>query len=107
MNYLVFTGISQLDNIFTQNVLKLNAKKLLDDDTIKANKDSLIIIKGKKDITYKDSINTKQYKMSIIIICYNISRILYKAIYFYLLPYLIIPLSYYLYLNSVNWNYSK
>ena len=42
--------------------------------------------------------------MRMIIVVYSIVRLLYKAVYFYLLPYLIIPLSYYTYSGNKSVN---
>lgn len=44
--------------------------------------------------------HSKPWFMSFVIVWYNFCRVLYKTIYFYLFPYLIVPLSYYLYNNS-------
>ena len=32
MNYVAFEGISQMDNLYTQSVLKMKAKELIDDE---------------------------------------------------------------------------
>ena len=93
MNYVAFLGISEFDNLYTNSIRNMKAKELLEKDE-DLNK-LLEYDKNKQNLATK--CNTKSDSpclMFIIISTYKIFKYLYKGVYFYFLPFLIIPVSY-------------
>ena len=115
MNYVAFAGVSELDNLYIQasDKIKLSAVLLnLEGEdlewmnnmlTVKANSRIKKNDQSKEDGSelgeFKQNANKKSTKCAVCLIrCwYALARFFYKTIYFYLYPYLIVPLSYILY----------
>jgi len=107
MNYVAFAGISALDNLYVEATGKMKAAKVLLEASEEVNKDKIrkaTLMKSRKLIRPEDmqlfwNITLKENKclMRFIILWYQLIRFVYKALYFYLFPYLIVPLSYLLY----------
>jgi len=93
MNYVAFLGISEFDNLYTNSIRNMKAKELLKEDE-NLNK----LLEYDKDEQYRATkSNTKSDShclMFIIVLTYKIFKYLYKGVYFYFLPFLIIPVSY-------------
>ena len=107
MNYLAFAGISEIDNIYANAMRYMKVKHELIDDVKPGEQEYLDnCLKYKKEKT-KDEADrstfadpkpsSKSGLMKVIIVVYQIERVLYKAIYFYLFPYVVVFLSYGLY----------
>ena len=94
-----------MDNLYTQSVLKMKAKELLDNEEKKKKVQELLNYtywdkkdKNLKCLFIKPKVE-RNCMMRLIIISYWITKFIYKTIYFYLLPYFIIPLSYYSFID--------
>ena len=93
MNYVAFLGISEFDNLYTKSIRNMKAKELLKED-----EDLNKLLEYDKDKQNLATIcNTKSDSpclMILIVLTYKIFKYLYKGVYFYFLPFLIIPVSY-------------
>lgn len=107
MNYLAFAGVSEIDNIFVGAVRYMKAKDELVENVQDGEGD---IIEGfltyKKDRLKDESERStwatpkpeeKKGEVRFIIVMFEIERVIYKALYFYLFPYIVVFLSYTLY----------
>lgn len=105
MNFVAFSGVSRLDNLYVEATNKLKAVKLLlkakgeDKETIKKalafQKEAILEVDPPRfwgTITYP-----KPTFVRIVIIWYELSRFVYKCLYFYLFPYMVVPVSYWMY----------
>jgi len=105
MNYVAFTGVSKLDNLYTLATNKMQAVKIIleskGNDLQKIN-DALLYHKEATRILpipgfFKTILYERYIFMRVVIFIYELFRFIYKCIYFYLFPYLVIPISYYTY----------
>ena len=109
MNYLAFAGVSEIDNIFTGALRYMVVKDELVDNVQEGEQDIIdeILTYKKEHQKIKDgeTVSTfaapipaeKPHLMRFIILVFEIERLLYKALYFYLFPYIVFFLSYALY----------
>lgn len=112
MNYLAFSGVTQIDNIFCQAQRYMLVKDELV-DSIQDGEGEIIEgyltytkerIKAKDEQIQSTFMNPipiqKKWQMRFFVIVHEFERIIYKALYFYLFPYLVVFLSYTLYTKS-------
>jgi len=111
MNYVAFEGVSQLDNLYVAATGKMKAARILLDPSDKDKREIEEAIKFKKRTelekeellhtlcAIKEGTHENKCAMRFVIVWYNVTRVIYKTLYFYLFPYLIVPLSYSLWLN--------
>lgn len=104
MNYVAFLGVSQLDNLYVEATHKMKAAKIILNATGDDEKKIQDAIRFKKKCSHDVESNTLgrcEYPLPVfmrfVIVWFELSRFVYKAIYFYLFPYAIVPVSYLLY----------
>ena len=100
MNYVAFEGISAMDNLYVESTRNLKVMEAVPVDGVEdAKKDALYTFtKEREDFTFEKPIGSDNKHlirfMKFVRIWFVFVKYLYKGIYFYLFPYLIIPLSY-------------
>lgn len=106
VNYVAFAGIAQLDNLYVEATNKMRAAKVILESTGSQKERLMEALKFEKQqivdpgsrLTF---FNMGKYErpmfLRLVIIWYEIARFVHKTFYFYLFPYLILPLSYTLY----------
>ena len=106
MNYIGFTGVSKLDNIYVRaNKHKMETVRVIlqsKGEDLKKIKDALIFHKEATRLLpypsfFGKMLYERQYFLRVVIITYEVFRFIYKCLYFYLFPYLVVPISYYMY----------
>ena len=100
MNYVAFIGITEIDNLYFNSVRNMKGKIIVQNDEYK--KKIVEYLKYEKKDSIDQSVgffNAGEYdrphSIRLIVFSYWVIKLIYKVIYFYLLPYMIIPLSYY------------
>ena len=93
MNYVTFAEILNLDNLYISTQLKYNGdlKEVIDDTSSKP-----WLRRYKNDKFHRNDQASKLTKF-----CEKLVRIIYKLIYFYLLPLLVIPVGYLGYMRDL------
>jgi hypothetical protein len=100
MNYVAFEGISAMDNLYVESTRNLKVAEAIPVDGVQdAEKDKMLSFKkGREEFNYNNPINSSNKYlvrfMKFVNVWFVFIKYLYKGIYFYLFPYLIIPLSY-------------
>jgi len=107
MNYVALQGIAEIDNIFTETLRDNTIEKMKDDEIKEELEDDAIKYKRESCKSGKDdelvnsfaqpSVPEMSFILRVITVVYQVERHFYKGIYFYILPYLVAPLSYYVY----------
>ena len=116
MNYVAFEGISAMDNLYCETIRNMKVQEAIPGegaDEDQAELEKILTFKpGRKDFSFskplpgdfgdhdedEDKYNdVTRYLVKHMWIIYIFIKFLYKGIYFYMFPYLIIPLSYYVY----------
>ena len=103
MNYVAFEGISAMDNLYVETIRNMEVTKAvpIEGTENKELEEALSYQQARRDYPfskpfYNDSV-LYHYFMKFVHIWYMVIKVLYKGIYFYIFPYLIIPLSYYVF----------
>lgn len=101
VNYVAFAGVAQLDNLYVEATNKMRAAKVVLEATGAQRERLMEALRFDKQQKAEDKAHTffnmsyeKPIFLRIVIIWYEIARFVYKSFYFYLFPYLILPLSY-------------
>jgi hypothetical protein len=108
INYLVFAGISEIDNIFTNAQRYMLVKTELVDNPQEGESEYVeeqlaftkerVKTEDSEKSTFMEPIPFKKRgALRLIIVIHEIERVIYKSLYFYLFPYLVVVLSYSLY----------
>jgi len=105
MNYVAFTGVSKLDNLYVEATNKMKAVKVILECTgaekAKINKALEFEKEIVRELPFPSFWSRIRYKKScfvrFVIVWYEIMRVIYKGFYFYLFPYMVVPVSYYMY----------
>ena len=103
MNYVAFEGISAMDNLYCETIRNMKVAEAIpvDGQEDKERDQIFSFIKGRSEFTFAKPINCDHWFhikfMKFVHIWYVVIKYIYKGIYFYLFPYLIVPLSYYVY----------
>ncbi len=105
MNYVAFQGITQIDELYLASEQNMKAKNIVEKK--KDEVQNILQYNLKKGEEGWDAWRKtwtepgdRYIVMRMIFIVYNIFKFMYKTIYFYLLPYMIIPLSFYSYVDN-------
>ena len=103
MNYVAFEGISAMDNLYCETIRNMKVTDAIPiDGKEDPERDQIFsFVKGRKDFTFANPINSEEWVhkafMKFVHIWFVLIKLIYKGIYFYLFPYLIVPLSYYVF----------
>ena len=119
MNYVAFEGISALDNLYVESIRNMEILEQYDGATEEAKQEllsfmqessktkeekvhwnKLTITKVEKDDDGVEKEVTEELgglSYRLLIIVFHLVRYIYKGLYFYMLPYMIVPLSYIVY----------
>ena len=104
MNYVAFEGISAMDNLYCETIRNMKVTEAIPIDGIENPEleKALSFQPSRKDFTFSkpfpDDENTfHKMFMRFVHIWFVMVKLIYKGLYFYIFPYLIIPLSYYVY----------
>ena len=105
MNYVAFTGVSKLDNLYVQATTKMTAVKVILEskgEDLKKLKEALLFHKeATRLLPYPNFFGAMLYDrpwfMRFVILTFGVFKLIYKGLYFYLFPYLVVPISYYMY----------
>ena len=106
MNYVAFEGVSQLDNLYVAATGKMKAATILLNPSAQdkpAVEEAITFQKKhRSDGNTLCSVELPENKclLMFIMVWYAFIRFIYKTVYFYLFPYLIVPLSYIAYVMS-------
>ena len=101
VNYVAFSGVAQLDNLYVEATTKMRAAKVVLECTGAARERLMEALRfekqqkaGVKAPTFFNMKYKKPWFLRLVILWYELARCIYKSFYFYLFPYLILPLSY-------------
>ncbi len=105
MNYVAFSGVSKLDNLYVEATHKMKSAKVILEakgEDLKKITEALTFYKDcNGSVSNKNTYLSCEYELQFfirqVIFVYDFLRFVYKSIYFYLFPYLIVPMSYTLY----------
>lgn len=105
MNYVAFTGVSKLDNLYVTATNKMQAVQIILEskgENLRKINDALLFHKEATRLLpipsfFKPILYERYVFLRAVIFVYELFRFLYKCLYFYLFPYLVIPISYYTY----------
>ena len=107
MNYVAFQGITQIDDLYLESEQKMKAKNEMEEH--KNSVEKRLKFKKKDNLeqgwdlffdNWQKPNEGRYIVMRIIMIVYLFFKFMYKSIYFYILPYMIIPLSFYSYVGK-------
>ena len=101
VNYVAFAGVAQLDKLYVEATNKMRAAKVVLAATGSQKERLNEAMKFEKQQKCEQKASTffnMKYErgifLRVVIIWYQIARFIHKSFYFYLFPYLILPLSY-------------
>ena len=105
MNYVAFTGLSKLDNLYVTATNRMQAVKVIlhsKGNDLKKINDALLFHKEATRLLpipafFSQILYDRPHFLRLVIFIHQVFRFIYKCIYFYLFPYLVIPISYYSY----------
>ena len=105
MNYVAFTGVSKLDNLYVQATNKMHAVRVIlnskGKDLHNLRQGLLYHKEATRLLPYPAFCGSMLYDrphfMRMVIFVFQSFRFVYKCLYFYLFPYLVVPISYYMY----------
>ena len=103
MNYVAFEGISAMDNLYCETIRNMKVTEAIPiDGKDDPERDKVFAFdKKRKDFTFANPIKSESKYlrgfMKFVHIWFVFIKLLYKGVYFYIFPYFIIPLSYYVF----------
>jgi len=102
MNYVAFEGISAMDNLYTETLRNMEVQKAIPEGDAELEK----YYQYKKESTREPAHQTSwtnlkvkehEWLMKFLIVWQQLLRVLFKGVYFYMVPYFIVPFSFWVY----------